>query len=136
MVPSNVVSLPLKLTQPSIFATALANDKYLLNTRMYLAVSADLGEADLLKRVPQLVKICSATHIETLIRQALPGMLMVHVPSPPGSIPIKLNYQYFSLNQSGIAWEAIQRARNVAAYVPGDIPNPQLELIILLPQAE
>ncbi len=136
VVPSNVVSLPLKLTQPSIYAAALANDKYLFNTRMYLAISADLGEADLLKRVPQLVKLCSATHIETLIRQALPGMPMVHVPSPPGAIPIKLNYQYFALNQAGVAWEAVQRARNIAAYVPGDIPNPQLELIILLPQAE
>ena len=136
VVPSNVVSLPLKLTQPSIYATALANDKYLFNTRMYLAISADLSQADLLKRVPQLVKLCSATHIETLIRQALPGMPMTHVPSPPGSIPIKLNYQYFSLNQAGVAWEAVQRARNLAAYVPGEIPNPQLELIILLPQAE
>ena len=54
--PATVVSLPLKLTQPSIYATALANDKYLFNTRMYLAISADLSEADLLKRVPQLVK--------------------------------------------------------------------------------
>ncbi len=136
VVPSNFVSLPLKLTQPSIYATALANDKYFANTRMYLAISADLNETDLLKRVPQVVKFCSATHIETLIRQALPGMQLTHVPSPPGSIPIKLNYQYFSLNQTGIAWEAIIRARNAAAYVPSEIPNPQMELIILLPQAE
>ena len=28
-----------------------------------------------------------------------------------------------------------RRARNLAAYVPGELPNPQLELIILLPQA-
>jgi len=136
VVPSNFVSLPLVLSRPSIYSAALANDKYLLNTRMYLAISADLSEGDLLRRVPQLVKMCSATHIETLIRQALPAMQLTHVPSPPGSIPIKLNYQYFSLNQSGAAWEAVQRARNIAAYVPGDIPNPQLELIILLPQAE
>ncbi len=136
VVPSNFVSLPLKLSRPSIYSAALANDKYLLNTRMYLAISADLSEGDLLKRVPQLVKMCSATHIETLIRQALPAMQLTHVPSPPGSIPIKLNFQYFSLNQGGAAWEAVQRARNIAAYVPGDIPNPQLELIILLPQAE
>ena len=136
VVPSNFVSLPLVLSRPSIYSAALANDKYLLNTRMYLAISADMSEGDLLRRVPQLVKMCSATHIETLIRQALPAMQLTHVPSPPGSIPIKLNYQYFSLNQSGAAWEAVQRARNIAAYVPGDIPNPQLELIILLPQAE
>jgi len=136
VVPSNFVSLPLKLTQPSIYAAAISNDKYLVNTRMYLAISADLHAADLIKKVPQLVKVCSATHVETLIRQALPGMTLLHVQSPPGSIPIKLNYQYFSLNQSGVAWEAVGRARNLAAYVPGDIPNPQLELIILLPQAE
>jgi type VI secretion system protein ImpJ len=48
---------------------------------------------------------------------------------------MKLNYQYFSLSQGGVAWEAIGRARNFAAYVPGDFPNPQLELIILLPTA-
>ena len=48
---------------------------------------------------------------------------------------MKLNYQYFSLNQGGPCWDAIQRARNLAAYVPSDLPNPQLELIILLPQA-
>jgi len=136
VVPSNFVSLPLKLTQPSIYATALANDKYLTNTRLYLAVSADLSEADLLKRAPQLIKASSATHIERLIRSALPGIQFSYVPSPPGAIPIKLNYHYFSLNQSGGEWETVLRARNFAAYVPADIPNPQLELIILLPRAE
>jgi len=46
-----------------------------------------------------------------------------------------LNFQYFSINQSGVAWEAVIRARNLAAYVPGDFPAPQLELIVLLPEA-
>ena len=46
-----------------------------------------------------------------------------------------MKYQYFSLNQSGGAWEAVTRARNLAAYVPDDFPNPKLELLILLPQA-
>jgi type VI secretion system protein ImpJ len=46
---------------------------------------------------------------------------------------MKLNFQYFSLNQSGLAWEAVQRARNLAAYIPAEFPNPQAELVILLP---
>jgi type VI secretion system protein ImpJ len=46
-----------------------------------------------------------------------------------------MKYQYFSLNQSGAAWESVTRARNFAAHVPGDFPNPQMELLILLPQA-
>ncbi len=135
VVPTNCISLPLKLVQPSIYATALADDKYLTNTRMYLAISAGMSEAELIGKTPYLVKVCSASHIEHLVRQALPGVGLTHVPKPPGSIPVKLNYQYFSLNQSGVVWEAIGRARNLAAYVPGDLPAPQLELIILLPEA-
>jgi type VI secretion system protein ImpJ len=134
VVPSNFVSLPLKLVQPSIYATALDNDKYLTGTRLYLAMSAEMNQADLISKAPYLLKICSANHIEHLVRQALPGAPLTHVPKPPGSIPVKLNHQYFSINQSGVAWEAIVRARNLAAYVPGDFPSPQMELIILLPE--
>jgi type VI secretion system protein ImpJ len=135
VVPSNFVALPLKLIQPFIYATAIDNDKYLQNTKMYVAISAESSQAEIVGRTPQLVKVCSASHIEHLVKNALPGVPLTYVASPPGAIPIKLNYQYFSISQSGVAWEAIQRSRNLAAYVPSDLPHPQLELIILLPQA-
>ena len=135
VVPTNVVSLPLKKVQNSIYAAAIDDEKYLANTRMFLAVSAAVKEEDLIRKVPQLVKTCSATHIDHLIKQALPGIQLTHLANPPSAIPVKLKYQYFSLNQSGTAWEAVGRARNFAAYVPGDFPDPELELLILLPQA-
>jgi len=134
VVPTNLVSLPLTLVQPSIYATALAEDKYLADTRMYLAVSAEASESFVIQEVPQIVKVCSATHIDHLVKNALPGVDLKHLSNPPSAIPVKLKYQYFSLNQAGPAWEAVGRARNLAAYVPGDLPNPQLELLILLPQ--
>ena len=135
VVPSNFISLPLKLVQPYVYATALDNDKYLVNTKMYLALNAEASQADIVGKTPQLVKVCSASHIDHLVRNALPGVPLTYVAAPPSAIPLKLNYQYFSLSQSGVAWEAVQRARNLAAFVPGDLPNPQMELIILLPQA-
>lgn len=133
VVPSNFVSLPLKAVQPSIYATALANDKYLSGTQIYLAVSAEMNQADLISKVPYLAKVCSANRIEHLLRQALPGATLTHVPKPPGAIPLKLNHQYFRINQSGAAWEAVVKARNLAVYIPADFPSAQLELIILLP---
>ncbi len=135
VVPSNVVSLPLKQVNSTIYATSLDQDRYLRDTRMYLAISAENSEESIIRKVPQLVKICSATHIEQLISNALPGITLTHLSSPPSAIPVKLKYQYFSLNQSGPAWDAVTRARNLAAHVPGDFPNPQMELLILLPQA-
>src|SRR6202453_4484415 len=135
VVPTNVVSLPLKHVKNTIYATAIEHDKYLNNTRMYLAISAETAEDSIIRKVPQMVKVCSATHIEQLISNALPGITLTHLPSPPSAIPVKMKYQYFSLNQSGAAWESVVRARNLAAHVPGDFPNPQMELLILLPQA-
>ena len=54
VVPSNFVSLPLKLLQPSIYGTPLAEDRFLKNTRMYLAISADMNEGDLIAKTPWL----------------------------------------------------------------------------------
>ena len=133
VIPSNFVALPLRFTQTSIYGTSINDDKYLLNTKMYLAVNAEMPEGELISKAPQLIKPCSANHLEHLVRNALPGLQMRHMPSPPTAIPIKLNYQYFSLNQSGAAWEAILRSRTFATYVPGDFPNPQIELIIVMP---
>jgi type VI secretion system protein ImpJ len=82
------------------------------------------------------VKICSSDHIEHLVQRALPGVSLMHVINPPSAIPVRLNYQYFSLNQAGGPWESIVRGRSFAAYVPGDFRNPQMELIILLPQTQ
>ncbi len=135
VVPSNFVSLPLKLVRPNIYATSIDRDDYLQKTRMYLAIGADTGQADLIAKTPNLVKICAGDHIDIIVQRALAGVSLTHSVSPPSAIPLKLNYQYFSLNQSGGPWETILRARNLAAYVPGDFPNPKLELIILLPDA-
>jgi type VI secretion system protein ImpJ len=131
VVPSNFVALPLKQLRDSIYATAIDKDQYFENSRFYLAISADMREADLINKTPSLAKTCSATHIEQLIRQALPGLTLTHVPVPPRAIPVKLRYQYFSVDRTGAVWDAVLRARNFGVYVPGEIPNPDMELIIL-----
>jgi type VI secretion system protein ImpJ len=136
VVPTNFVALPLKPLRDSIHATSIDKDSYFENSRFYLAVSADMRSADLIARVPQLAKVGSSNNVEHLVRQALPGLRLVHVPAPPKVIPVKLNYQYFSIECSGTAWESVTRGRNLAVYLPGEIPNPVMELLILLPAAE
>ncbi len=133
VIPSNCIALPLKYTSTSIYATALADDKYLQGTKLYLAINAEMPEGELIGKAPRLIKACSANHMEHLVRNALPGVPLRHLQVPPSAIPVKLNYQYFSLNQDGPEWEAIKRSRNFATWVPADFPNPELELIIVMP---
>jgi type VI secretion system protein ImpJ len=134
VVPSNFIALPLKKVRDTIYATSIEKDSYFEGSRFYLAISADIRDADLIDRAPQLLKACSATHIETLIRNALSGLRLQHVATPPRAIPVKLRHQYFAIETAGPVWESVLRARNFAVYAPSELLNPQMELIILLAQ--
>jgi type VI secretion system protein ImpJ len=136
VVPANCVSLPLTLTTTGVYATAIDQERYLAAQQIYLAIRADAGQPDLLRQVPKAVKVSSADQVDRLIKQALPGLSLTHVPRPPSAVPIKVNSQYFQVGRSGPEWDAIVRARNLAAYVPADLPNPHLELVLVLPRKE
>ena len=133
VVPANYVSLPLRVVAPSVYAAAIEQDRYLEAPEWYLALKTDLSPAELVRRAPQLVKVSSANQIDQLIARALPGLELVHVANPPGAIPIKVGHQYFRLTKSGTEWQGVTRARNVAADVPGDFPNPEVQMLVVLP---
>jgi type VI secretion system protein ImpJ len=134
VVPANHVVLPLRATEPLVFATAIDEERLLSAPHMLLGVRAKLPRDELARRVPQLLKISSADQIDRLIRQALPGVMLQYAAKPPNELPIKLDYEYFTLDRSGPDWTAIRTARNLAAYVPSELPNPQVELVVLLPR--
>ena len=134
-VKSNFVSLPLKLVRDTIYATSIDKDAYFDGSRFYLAVSADINDADVIDRTPKFVKAASATQVETLVRNALPGLRLQHLATPPRALPVKLRYHYFVIEQSGPIWESVRRARNFAVYAPTELLNPQIELAILLAEA-
>ena len=134
VVPATTVSLPMKLVQPSIYAAALDQEKYLAAPQIYLAMTIEGRGGDVPGRAPHLLKLAAAGQLDTLIRQALPGIQLTYVPNPPSAVSIKLNHHYFLLSKTGPEWDNISRARNIAAYVPAEFPMPQLELVIILPK--
>jgi type VI secretion system protein ImpJ len=132
VVPASTVSIPLRIVQPSVHAAALDQDKYLAAPQIFLAVSGAGRANELVQRVPHLVKVSAAGQLDHLIRQALSGIPLTYVAAPPSAIPVKLNYHYFVLQKSGPEWDAVARARNIAAYVPSELGEVQLELVIML----
>jgi type VI secretion system protein ImpJ len=128
------VTLPLRITERGeVYAAAIDNDRYFAAPQIFLAINSDIKRDELLRKVPNLVKVSSANRMEQLIRQALPGVGLQHVPNPPSALPIKLDFQYYAVDRAGPDWDAVRTNRNIAAYVPSDFPNPQLELVIILP---
>lgn len=132
VVPATTVSIPLKIVQPSVHAAALDQDRYLAAPQIFLAISGTGRANELVQRVPTLLKLSAAGQLDHLIRQALPGIGLTYMPAPPSTVPVKLNYHYFLLQQSGAEWDAVARARNIAAYVPAELGDVQLELVVML----
>jgi len=132
VVPSKAVVIP--LTQANrYFYNGVVNDPRCFDrSRWLLGIHAALGEADLITRTQQLVKICSAKFVPELVKRALPGLTLTHVPIPPAAIAAKLEYQYFSINRSGRCWEHMVETKTAGVYVPGELPSPELELIVIL----
>lgn len=133
VVPSTVLSLPFRLSQPSIFATAIDDDRVFEARQLILAVRGRATRAELSTRVPEAVKLATADRIDHLIRHALPGLTMTYLETPPTEIAVKLDYSYFRIDK-GNEWSAVKRARNLVVYVPDDLlAEVEVECLALLP---
>ena len=125
------MSIPLTETRPSIHAAAIDQDRYLASKEIFLAVSAPGVDAD---RIARLIKVTSGDRVDHLVNQAVGGLGLRHVVEPRNEVPVKLDYRYYALEQSGPEWDSIRRARNLAVYVPAEISGPRLELVVMLPK--
>jgi type VI secretion system protein ImpJ len=126
------VALPLKPVRTTLHAVAIEQTTWLEAPQWFLAVSAPVRQQELIPKVLQGCKVGAADVVDTLIRQALPGIELAHISSPPSAVPVKLDFQYFAIRQAGSAWEAIVRARNLAVYVPAELVDARFELVIVL----
>ena len=131
-IPSKCIVVPLRAVEKSVFAGQITDEQYFKKTQFFLAAGAQMGMDDLIKQVPKLLKVSPSAEIHRLVRNALPGLTLRHTPVPPAAIPVKLDRQYFALNQSGILWDGIVKSSQVAIFVPDEIQKPELELLIVL----
>jgi type VI secretion system protein ImpJ len=136
VVPTNCIAIPLTKTADYFYTGDVTDTRCLGASRWVLAIRSPIGEVELITRTPQLVKLCSQLFVPELVRRALPGMPMAHVPVPPPAIPARLDTQYFAINRSGPCHEHINQTRQVGLYVPGEIPDPEVELFVILETQE
>ncbi|MGH9652353.1 MAG: type VI secretion system baseplate subunit TssK [Bryobacteraceae bacterium] len=132
VVPSNAISIKLEPGERYFWHGELRDTRLLGPSRWFFSIAANVGESELISGTPALVKVCSERFVPELVRRALPGLQLTHVPSPPAALAPRIANQYFSINRAGPCWNHLLETRSVGIYVPGEIPNPELELVVLL----
>jgi type VI secretion system protein ImpJ len=132
VVPTNVVSIPLRKVSDYFYEGDVTDQRCLDNSRWIFSIRAPVGEVDLIARTPQLVKICSKMFVPRLVEKALPGMTLAQLPVPPSAVSTRVDAQYFSVSKGGPCWDHIVQTRQVGVYVPGELPDPTMELLVVL----
>ncbi len=132
IVPTNCLSIALQTEGNYIWNGEVTDQRCLSRSRWILAIGSSAGEAEVINRTPQLVKVCSSQFVPQLVKRALPGMALTHMPSPPSAVSARHDMQYFSVSKGGPCWEHLVQSRSVGVYVPGELPNPELELLVVL----
>lgn len=132
VLPSKCVTIPLELTDKLVWSGSIVDERYLKDSQFILSVSCRMPVDELIAKFPRLAKMSSPNETPRLVRNSLPGVSMRHLPSPPSAVPVKLDNQYFSLVQSGGLWDSITQARAVSVFVPSEIAEPKMELLVVL----
>ena len=69
---------------------------------------------------------------DLVCRKSVDGIPLRHAPAPPAAIPLKLDNQYFSLSKRGALWEGVAQSRMLSVFVPAEIAEPKMELLVVL----
>lgn len=132
VVPSNCIAVPLKQTGRYFYEGEITDQRCLDRSRWVFAIRSDIGELELISGTQRLVKICSSQLLPEVVKAALPGLPLSHLPVPPSAVAPKVESQYFGVSRTGTHWEQIVQTRSVGIYVPGEIPSPEIELLVVL----
>ncbi len=132
VLPTGGLTVALRRVAESFFAGAVPDARCYTGAQWFLGVRGQVPKAELAEHVPQLVKMCSAKHIERVVREARPALALDPIATPPAAISPRFDTQYFAIQLGGPCWLLIQETKEVGLYVPASIPGAELELCFLL----
>jgi type VI secretion system protein ImpJ len=132
IVPSKAIQVPIEPSTPNIYAGKVSDQRCFGRSRWVLGLGSSAGEAAVLTKAPYLVKVCSALFVGELVKRAMPGLTLIPLPVPPAAISSHVELQYFSISKSGPCWNHILGSREVGIYVPNELPNPVIDLQVVL----
>ncbi len=132
ILPTNFVRIALTPVEEFFYRGDLNDQRVLGSSFWILGIRCPIGEAQLIRRTPELLKICSDRFIRKLVQRALPALSLGHQSTPPAAISPKVDWHYFRIDRSGPCWDDIVKTRKLGVYIPEELPQAQVEITVVL----
>jgi type VI secretion system protein ImpJ len=104
-------------------------DRSLFRTASFvLEVSARRPLTEIQSQFPNLFKVGPNNRMNEIVLASLPGIPLVHMPTPPPQIRAITDHVYFFLDKKSPLWPEFSTAASIGMHFAGDWPELQLEL--------
>lgn len=108
-------------------------DRSLFRTAtMVLEVSARRPLVEIQNDFPHLFKVGPNTKMNEIVHANLPGLPLVHLPTPPPHIRAITDHVYFYLDRKSPLWPDFSNAASIGMHFSGDWPELELHLWAIL----
>jgi type VI secretion system protein ImpJ len=114
------------------FVSPIRDRSLFRNASFVLEVAARLPLTEIQRQFPNLFKLGPNTKMNEIVHAHLPGVPLVHLPTPPPQIRAITDHVYFFLDRKSPLWQEFSTAASIGMHFSGDWPELELELWAVL----
>ena len=113
---------------PNAFISTIKDRTLFRNATFVLEVSARRPLTEIQSNLPAFLKVGPNTKMNEIVHAHLPGVPLVHLPTPPPQIRAITDHVYFYLDRTSPLWPEFSQATAIGMHFAGDWPELQMEL--------
>jgi type VI secretion system protein ImpJ len=110
------------------FVSPIRDRSLFRNATFVLEVAAQRPLIEIQNEFPHLFKVGPNTKMNEIVHAHLPGVGLVHLPTPPVHIRTITDHVYFYLDRKSGLWPEFSSAGSIGMHFSGDWPGLELEL--------
>ena len=114
------------------FVSPIRDRSLFRNATLVLEVAARRPLVEIQNDFPHLFKVGPNTKMNEIVHANLPGLPLVHLPTPPPHIRAITDHVYFYLDRKSPLWPEFSNAASIGMHFSGDWPELELYLWAIL----
>lgn len=114
------------------FVSPIRDRSLFRNATLVLEVAARRPLVEIQNDFPHLFKVGPNTKMNEIVHANLPGVPLVHLPTPPPHIRAITDHVYFYLDRKSPLWPEFSTAASIGMHFSGDWPELDLHLWAIL----
>ena len=114
------------------FVSTIKDRSLFRNANFVIEVSARRPLTEIQSQFPHLFKVGPNTKMNDIVHAHLPGVPLIHMPTPPPQLRVMADHVYFLLDRTSPLWTEFSTASAVGFHFSGMWPDLELEFWAIL----